>query len=39
MRTVGIITTGIVGLALLGGVVLGIRSVGDMKRYIKMRSM
>jgi hypothetical protein len=39
MRTVGIVTTWIVGLAVLVGVAVGIRSAGDMKRYVKIRSM
>lgn len=39
MRTTGIVTTGIVGLLALVGVVLGIRSVPDVKRYLRMRSM
>ncbi len=39
MRTVGIITTGIAGLAALLGVALGIRSVPDVRRYFRMRSM
>ena len=36
MRTIGIITTGIVALV---GVLLGLRSIGDARRYLKMRSM
>lgn len=39
MRTVGIITTGVAGLFALFAVALGIRSVPDMKRYLRMRSM
>jgi len=39
MRTVGIITTGFAGVVALFAVVLGIRSVPDMKRYLRMRSM
>jgi hypothetical protein len=39
MRTIGIITTGIVALVALVGVVLGLRSIGDVRRYLKMRSM
>jgi hypothetical protein len=39
MRTIGIIATGIVGAVALLGVVIGIRSVGDIKRYLRMRSM
>lgn len=39
MRTIGIIATGVVGLVALVGVVVGIRSVSDVKRYLRMRSM
>jgi hypothetical protein len=39
MRTIGIITTGIVALVALVGVLVGLRSIGDMRRYLKMRSM
>lgn len=39
MRTIGIITTSAVGLGVLVGVLLGIRSVPDLRRYLRMRSM
>lgn len=39
MRTVGIITTVAVGLLAVFGVVLGVRSVPDVQRYLRMRSM
>ncbi len=39
MRTIGIITTGFVGLAALLGAAIGIRSVPDVKRYLRIRSM
>jgi hypothetical protein len=39
MRTLGIITTGFAGVVALFGVVLGIRSVPDVKRYLRIRSM
>lgn len=39
MRTVGIITTGVAGLLALAAVLLGIRSVPDARRYLRMRSM
>jgi uncharacterized membrane protein len=39
MRTIGIVTTWIVGLAILVGIAVGLRSMDDMKRYAKMRSM
>jgi hypothetical protein len=39
MRTIGIITTSAAAVAALLGVAVGIRSVPDMKRYLRMRSM
>ena len=39
MRTVGIIATGIAGAIALLAVVLGVRSVPDARRYLRMRSM
>ena len=39
MRTIGILTTVLGGLALTGAVVLGVRSVPDIKRYLAMRRM
>jgi hypothetical protein len=39
MRTIGIITTGVVAVVALFGVVLGLRSISDVRRYLKMRSM
>ena len=39
MRTIGIITTAIVGAVAVVGVLIGLRSIGDMKRYLRMRSM
>ena len=39
MRTIGIITTSVAGLAALLGLALGIRSVPDVRRYFRMRSM
>lgn len=39
MRTIGIITTGVAGLAALFGVLLGVRSVPDFRRYLRLRSM
>ena len=39
MRTVGIITTSVAGLAALIGVALGIRSLPEVRRYLRMRSM
>ena len=39
MRTVGIITTSVIGLGALLGVLLGVRSAPDVRRYLRMRSM
>lgn len=39
MRTVGMITTGVAGIAALFAVALGIRSVPDVQRYLRMRAM
>ena len=39
MRTIGIITTSVAGAAALIGVVVGIRSVPDVRRYLKIRGM
>lgn len=39
MRTLGMLTTGLVVLVALFGVVIGIRSVPDVRRYLRIRSM
>jgi hypothetical protein len=39
MRTIGIIATGAAGLLALLGVAVGVRSVPDIKRYLRIRSM
>lgn len=39
MRTLGLVTTGVVGLIAAVGVVIGVRSVPDMQRYLRMRKM
>jgi hypothetical protein len=39
MRALGMLTAGLLGLALAGAVVLGVRSVPDLKRYVAMRRM
>ncbi len=39
MRAIGILTTLVLGAALAGAVVVGIRSVPDVKRYLAMRRM
>jgi hypothetical protein len=39
MRAVGILTTLVFGAVLAGAVVVGVRSVPDVKRYLAMRRM
>jgi hypothetical protein len=39
MRTVGIITTSVIGIVAVVGAVVGLRSLGDFKRYLRMRGM
>ena len=39
MKTVGIIATSVVGLVTLLGIAVGIRSVPDLRRYLRIRAM
>ncbi|MFQ6330887.1 MULTISPECIES: DUF6893 family small protein [unclassified Nocardia] len=39
METVGLIATGVVALIVVGGLYLGVRSIPDLKRYLKIRHM
>ncbi len=39
MRIVGIVTTVIAAVIALGGVAVGIRSIPDVRRYLKIREM
>lgn len=39
MEVVGWIATIIVGLAVLAGVVIGVRSIPDVQRYLRIRQM
>ena len=39
MRALGVLTTALLGLALAGAVVVGVRSVPDVKRYLAIRRM
>jgi hypothetical protein len=39
MRAVGVLTTLVLAAAMAGAVVVGIRSVPDVKRYLAMRRM
>jgi hypothetical protein len=39
MRIVGIIATSVAAIVVLLGVVIGVRSIDDVRRYLRMRSM
>ena len=39
MQAVGVTATVIAGVVVLGALVLGVRSVPDMRRYLKIRRM
>ena len=39
MRTVGIVTTGVLGVVGLIAITVGIMSIPDVKRYLKTRQM
>jgi hypothetical protein len=39
MEVVGWVAVGMVGVVVLGGVVLGVRSIPDLRRYLKIRQM
>jgi hypothetical protein len=39
MRTLGVLTTVVMTAALAGAVVLGVRSIPDVKRYLEIRRM
>jgi hypothetical protein len=39
MKAVGWIATGVVVAVLAGGVLVGVRSIPDVRRYVKMRNM
>jgi hypothetical protein len=39
MKTIGIVATGFVAIVALVGAVVGLRSINDLKRYLKIRSM
>jgi hypothetical protein len=39
MRALGVLTTALLSLALVGAVAVGVRSVPDVKRYLAMRRM
>jgi hypothetical protein len=39
MAAVGYVATVVVGLIVVGGVVIGLRSIPDARRYLKIRRM
>ena len=39
MNVVGWVALGVVGSVVLGGVVIGVRSIPDLQRYLKIRQM
>lgn len=39
METIGTITVIVAGVAIVGGLVIGVRSLPDIKRYLRIRSM
>lgn len=39
MQAVGVTATVIAGIIVLGAVVIGVRSLPDLQRYLKMRRM
>ncbi len=39
MRTLGKITTGVGAVAAVAVIVMGVQSIPDIRRYLKMRSM
>ena len=39
MKPLGVMTTALLGMAVAGVVVVGVRSIPDMKRYLEMRRM
>ncbi|MFJ7996387.1 DUF6893 family small protein [Streptomyces sp. NPDC096310] len=39
MRSLGLITTGVAAVLAAAAVALGVRSIPDIRRYLRMRSM
>lgn len=39
MDVVGWVATGVIAAAIVGGVLIGLRSIPDLQRYMKMRNM
>jgi len=39
VKTLGVLTSAVMTAALAGAVVVGVRSIPDLKRYLQMRKM
>jgi hypothetical protein len=39
MEVIGWLATGVVAVVIVGGVVVGLRSIPDVRRYMKIRNM
>lgn len=39
MDSVGWVATAVVGVIVVGGVYIGVRSIPDMRRYLRIRNM
>ncbi|MFF9348814.1 DUF6893 family small protein [Streptomyces sp. NPDC014734] len=39
MKTIGLVTTGVAAALAVAAVVIGVRSIPDIRRYLEMRSM
>lgn len=39
MKTIGVITTAVVAVVAVAGAAVGLRSIPDFKRYLRMRQM
>jgi hypothetical protein len=39
MDVVGWVATGVIAVVVVGGVLIGLRSIPDVRRYMKMRNM
>ncbi|WP_372507850.1 DUF6893 family small protein [Mycobacterium barrassiae] len=39
MEAIGWVATGVIAAVIVGGVVVGLRSLPDVRRYMKMRNM
>ena len=39
MDVIGWVATGVIAVVVVGGVLIGVRSIPDVRRYMKMRNM